>query len=179
MKLFLLFLLPAFVTAQSLDLKSLEPLAAKATDSSDINLDGAALQTASQFLTTQKSADERVKKLISGITSVKVKTFEFEKKGQYSDAELQPIRAQLQGSGWSRIVDVKEKHEEGVESSQIYLRSGSNGQVNGLVVISAEPKELSIVQIMGTVSPQDLALLNENLGLPKMKLEMPHQKKDN
>jgi hypothetical protein len=40
--------------------------------------------------------------------------------------------------------------------------------VDGMVVLAAEPKELTIVQIDGPIRPEDLASLSGKAGLPRL-----------
>jgi hypothetical protein len=39
--------------------------------------------------------------------------------------------------------------------------------MNGLVVLSAEPRELTIVHIDGPIRPEDIASLSGHVGLPR------------
>ena len=100
---------------------------------------------------------------MDGLKGVYVKSFEFEKEGQYSEADLAALRSQLRAPDWSNIVDVKEKHE----SSAIWLKTDGK-QTQGLVVLSAEPKELTFVQIIGVIDPSMLSELGGTMGIPKM-----------
>ena len=80
---------------------NLDSLAAKATESVDVSLDGNLLQLAAKFLSADKSENAKAKELISKLKGIYVRSFQFEKNGQYSQADLDPIRTQLQAPGWS------------------------------------------------------------------------------
>ena len=71
--------------------------------------------------------------------------------GQYSDTDLDAVRKQV--SNWSRILNVKEEHE----NVEIYMLS-QDGKPAGFLLIAAEPKELTVVNVTGTI---DLASLKE------------------
>ena len=45
------------------------------------------------------------------------------------------------------------------------------GEMNGLFVLAAEPRELTIVHIDGPVRPEDLASLSGHAGLPKFNFQ--------
>lgn len=93
--------------------ESLERLAAKAKETVNVSLDANMLQLAGNFLSTQKEGEAKVRELTGKLKGVYVRSFEFEKEGEYSDADVQPLRAQLtRERGWSRIVDVAEKTNE-------------------------------------------------------------------
>jgi hypothetical protein len=48
-----------------------------------------------------------------------------------------------------------------------------NDQLAEMVVIAAEPKELSFIDIVGSIDPEQLSLLGGQFGIPKMDLEGP------
>jgi hypothetical protein len=52
--------------------------------------------------------------------------------------------------------------------------SNSNNQIEELVVIAADPKELTIVHIDGPLDPSDLDKLGGDFGVPRV--EVPKQK---
>jgi hypothetical protein len=142
----------------------LDKLSARATESVDVNLDASMLQLASKFLSKEDPEEIKVKKLISKLKGVYVRSFEFDKEGQYSMTDVQSIRTQLQSPTWSRIVGVKSLKGE---NSEIYLKKEGD-QIGGLVVIAAEPKELTVVHIDGPINPEDLTDLEGHMGIPKL-----------
>src|SRR5882672_2480396 len=107
-----------------------DKLSAKAVEKLDVNLQGPVLEMASRFLGA--GDDAKIKQLVQGLKCVYVKSFTFDKAGQYSEADLNEIRAYVQAPGWSKIVDVKEKDG----SSAIYLRTDGK-QTGGIVIVSA------------------------------------------
>lgn len=151
----------------------LDKLSARATESVDVNLDASMLQLASKFLSKEDPEEMKVKKLISKLKGVYVRSFEFDKEGQYSLSDVQSIRMQLQSPTWSRIVGVKSLKGE---NSEIYLKKDGE-QIGGLVVIAAEPKELTVVHIDGPINPEDLTELQGHMGIPKLGKEAGKQLK--
>lgn len=147
-----------------------DKLAAKATEKVDVTLEGPMLEMASRFL--KDSGDERqVKQLISGLKGIYVRSFEFDKEGQYSEADVSAIRSQLRSPEWSSVVDVRDK----TESVTVYMKSDGK-QTQGIVVVAAEPKELTFVQIIGSIDPTMLGALGGKFGIPKMDFAMPKPK---
>ena len=136
---------PAF--AQKLDL-DLTDIAAKAKEKVEVSLDGAMLKSIqSGGLKDAAKLPPEIAKLFSNIESVAVRNYQFEKAGDYSDRDLDRVRRQVSGgAGWSRIINVKEKNE----NTEIYVFSTS-AQPTGFLIIAAEAKELTIVNIAGTV----------------------------
>lgn len=139
----------------------IEKLSAKASESTNITLDGPLLQLASQFLSSKDRDQAAAKTIISKLKGIHVRHFEFEKEGEYSDGDLDAIRAQLKSPAWTRVVDSKEKKEH----TQIFIRR-DKGELGGLVIISAESRELSIVRIDGAIDLTQLSKLGGNFGIP-------------
>jgi len=152
---------------QALDLKNLDKLAEKASDKVVISLDGSVLKMAAKFLSDADDPDSaKIKKLVSGLKGIYVKTFEFEKEGEYSPSDISAIRKQLE-SGWSRIVDVQSKKDG--ENAEIYLKTGAAD--GGLAIVCAGAKQLTIVNIVGKIDLDELSELGGNLGVPKIDVE--------
>jgi hypothetical protein len=131
--------------AQGVDI-NLDSLSAKAKEKAEVTLEGSLLTQALQ------KAPEKVKGAVANVSRVVVRHYEFATDGQYADSDLEAIRKQVSNSaGWSRVINVKEEHE----STEIYMLS-QNGKTAGFLLISAEPKELTVVHIVGSI---DLASL--------------------
>ena len=143
---------------------NLDRLAAKASDTVEVSLDGSTLQFAAKFLDSKDPDQDKVKKLIAGLTGIYVRSFEFQKTGEWTAADLEGIRNQLKTPDWSKIVGVKSN--EG-ETDEIYLRK-ENGKLTGVAVIAAEPKELTVVNIVGPIDLDSLAELGGHFHIPKM-----------
>jgi hypothetical protein len=159
----LVALLP--LAAQDIKLPaSLDRLAAKANEVVDVTLDASMLQMATRFL-NDKGDDAKVKKLASGLRGIFVKSFEFDKEGEYDMADVEAIRAQVRTPQWSRIVGVHSKKKG--ENSEVYLKN-EGGKITGVMIIAAEPKELTIVSITGIIDPDQLSDLSGHFGIPKI-----------
>jgi hypothetical protein len=150
---------------------NLDGLAAKAKESVDVNLDSSMLQLAWKFLSGHKHDEARAKELVVGLKGLSVRSFEFAEEGAYSQADLQPIRSQLQAPGWSKIVSVQERRE-GVE---VYLRADA-GRTTGAVIVAWEPRELTIVCLEGSIDLDRLSALAEQFGIPDVNLPRPTRK---
>jgi hypothetical protein len=157
-----------------LQLSSLDHLATKASESVDVNLDGRLMQLASKVLSGQDADEREVKKVIEGIKGIYVRSFEFENDGQYTSADVEVIRAQLRGPGWTRVVNITSKKEGNVE---VYLLMNGE-QVGGLAVLSTEDRELTVVNIVGPVDLEKLAKLEGQFGVPDLGIEGAKTKKN-
>lgn len=149
----------------------LEKLASKAAEVVDVTLDGPMLKLASKFIAADEDPDaDKTLELIKDLTGIYVKSFEFDKEGEYSPEDVEAIRAQLKAPGWARIVGVRSKRER--ENTDVYLMSaGSDKVAQGLVIIAAEPKELTVVNIVGPIDLDKLSALEGHMGVPKLEME--------
>ena len=114
------------------------------------------------LLDSERVANPEVAHLIAGIY---IKSFEFKKEGEYSPSDLDQIRAQLKSPEWSRIVGVKDA--ENGENLEVWVRT-VNGKVKGVAILAAEPKELTVANLVGSVDLNSLAELGGHFGLPRM-----------
>jgi hypothetical protein len=156
----------AQLPAQLLQLRitGLDGLASKATESADITLDSNLLQMAAGFLAGDgKDKDQaKVKDLLVNLKAITVRSYKFKEDGQYRIEDLEPIRAQLRTPGWSKIISSQSKGE----MSEIYTRT-DQGKIVGFAIIAAEPKELTVVAIEGSIDLKDLSKLG-GLGVPSI-----------
>lgn len=146
----------------------LDRLAAKAQEVVDVNLDGPMLQMAKKFLSDDKQEEADAKRLIEGLTGIFVKSFEFDKEGEYSQEDIEAIRSQIPSGVWSRIVGVRSRRSK--ENVDVFVRMVEN-KMAGMVVIAAEPTELTVVNLVGVIEVEKLNKLEGQFGIPRMDLE--------
>ena len=158
-----------------LQLSSLDHLAAKASQSVDVNIDEKLIRIALKVFSDQDAEERQIKEVVAGIKGIYVKSFEFEDDGQYTAADMNTIRTQLRGPGWTRLVNVMSKKEGNLE---VYLLM--NGEtVGGLAVVSSDVRELVVVNIVGPVNLDKLAKLEGHLGIPELGIESTKPKTEN
>jgi hypothetical protein len=136
-------------------------LATRASNYTEVTLDRKMLDFASHFMNDKDDAEG--KRIVSKLNGVYVRTYEFDKQGQYTPEDLEAIRRQFQTSEWSPMV--KERSKDGTDDSDIYMKL-VNGDVQGMFILNAEPKELNFVYIDGPIHPEDLADISGNFGIP-------------
>ena len=153
----------------------LDALAAKASETVDVNIDESLMQMTAKFLSSKDPDEAKVKALVNGLKGIYVKSFEFESEGQYSAADLESIRVQLRNSAWSKVVNINSKKEGSIE---VYLMHVA-GNINGLAVLAFEPKEIMVVNIVGPVDLEKLSDLEGNFGVPVLGIEYPKAKRKN
>jgi hypothetical protein len=156
--------LPALAQTSGLPLPTAveKQLEAKASNVTEVTLDKTMLGFASKFLDKKDSDQANAKQLINGLDGIYVRDYEFDKEGQYSMEDVDNLRKQFAGGDWVPMVHVNEKKSG--ESTDI-LAKMVNGESRGMFILSAEPKELTIVLILGPIKMDQLGELGGLGGL--------------
>jgi hypothetical protein len=134
-------------------------LAARASNYTEVTLDRKMLDFASNFMNDEDDAEG--KRIIAKLKGIYVRTYEFDKPGQYTAADLAQIRQAFSGPDWEPIVKSRGKDE----ADDVYMKM-VNGQMMGMIVLSVEPKELDFVYIDGPIRPEDLGAISGHFGIP-------------
>jgi len=138
-------------------------LAEKAIRKTEINLDQSLLGLAAAFLSENDADQAAAKRIIAGLTGVYVRVYEFASADGYSQADIEPLRRQLQGAGWGQIVS----STGAGETAGVWLRQ-ENGAASGLAVIVTDDREVTLVNLVGRIKPEDLAALGGQFGIPRL-----------
>jgi hypothetical protein len=172
-------ILAAALVAQAQDsriqMSSLDHLAAKASQTVDVNIDERLVRIAAKLLSDKDEDEREAKKLVTGLKGIYVKSFEFDNSGEYTQADVEAIRAQLRGPNWSRLVNVTSRKEGNLE---VYLLMNGE-QIGGLAVLHTDEKELTIVNLVGPVDLDKLAKLEGQFGIPNLEIEQSKPKTKN
>jgi hypothetical protein len=175
----LLLLIGISATAQAqsgkLELAQLDVLSSRASQTVDVNIDERLMQLTARFLSGKDDDERKIKELVNGLKGIYVKSFEFEREGDYSAADIESVRSQLRNPGWSRILNVNSKKEGSVE---VYLMT-IGSRVEGLAVLATDPKEVTIVNIIGPVDLDKLTELEGQFGVPELGIEKSKPKPKN
>jgi len=102
----------------------------------DVSLDKSLLRLAAHFLSDRDDDQVRAKRLIAGLDSVTVRSYEFDAAGEYTRADVDAVRAQLQPPAWSRVIGVTSKRNS--EDADVYVKTESSGNLGGIVIIAAD-----------------------------------------
>lgn len=144
------------------DLSALTP---QASDSVSITLDAALLSLAAGFLNGDDPQDAAVRDLIRGLKGIYVKSYSFEKDFVYPADAAAAVRAQLLAPAWQPIVSVHSARER--STVDIYICQVQS-TTRGLAIIATEPREFTIVNIVGSIDLDKLHKLEGRFGIPKL-----------
>jgi head-tail adaptor len=150
----------ASLQAQRINFELPQAIAAQASESIDVTLDGPLLRLAAKFLSG--SEEERAtREMVQKLEGIYVRTYKFDEAGVYDRSIVDRVRGQL-GPTWKKLVTVKSKRRENTE-----IYADTRGDViAGLVVISADPRELTFVNIVGPIDLEKLAAMEGQFGIP-------------
>ena len=159
--------LPSQATAADrtgqLDLPSFSHLQSKATEVVDITLGTWPLALASKFMEADDAESVEVKKLISGIKSIVVRSYEFDTDFAYSKDDVDAVRAQLAEPVWSHLVQVR-KRGKADQDVDVYVALDAD-TAKGFAIVASEPRKFTILNIVGSIGLDQIAKLQRHMDL--------------
>jgi hypothetical protein len=160
-------LLPEIGAAQDARLKlpDFSSLQGKATESVNISVSPLLLHFAGAFIDGKDADSAATKKLLAGIKSIEVRSYQFASDFAYSAADIDAVRKQLAAPGWSQLMQVH--HREKNEEVDMYVLI-ENNLTKGFALIASESRQFTIINIVGSISVEDLPKLEGQLHLPKV-----------
>jgi len=162
-------LFPATAAAQSpqLSLPDFRSLAHNASESVNINLGPWLLRMAGSLVDDKDPDAAATRKLLSGIDSIQVRSYEFNTDSAYSAADIETVRKQLEAPGWTPLLQSQD-HQKG-EKVDIYIMMDQD-HTKGFALIASEPRQVTIINIAGSIDLKSLPTLERQLHLPPVKL---------
>ena len=151
-----------FGQSAKLQLDNLDKLSDKAARVTDVTLDGSLLEFAVKIIEKADDGDsdtQQLKSIVKNLKGIYVKSFEFDEASQYSKADVEAIRSQLTGPRWTKIIQSSDKRHN--EHDEIYLLKVGD-RIEGVAILVAEAKELTIVNIVGEVPVDKIAALEHH-----------------
>jgi len=173
LKLLVALLAPAWAWAASnprLALPEFTALAQKATQAVTITLDPALLSLAGRFLDGSNPQDAAAKEVIKGLQGIYVRSYTFDEDSAYRQEDIDAVRKQLAAPGWNRLVETRSRKTHA--NVDIYIMV-ENNQAIGLAVIASEPRQFTIVNIVGAIDLEKLHKLEGQFGVPKLDIDVP------
>ena len=147
-----------------LSLDHLNRLTSDAHNVVDLTMDAGMLQAASALLAAGQGPDAAAARaLVAGLESVRVRNFEFDRAGVYTDADIEAVETQLKAP-WAKIISFNTREDHRRVDAYMW-RIGD--QPHGIVVVIAEPTKLVVVDVVGKIDLSQLGALKA-LGIPNV-----------
>lgn len=143
-------------------------LAGKASESVTVTLDSALLGLGCRFLNAEDPEQAGAKKLCSSLAGIYVRSYTFDTDFAYPKADIDGVRRQLSAPGWNRMVETRSRKEN--TDVDVYVLI-DKGKAAGLAIIASEPRQFTIVNIVGSIDLEQLHDLEGKLGVPNLEIE--------
>lgn len=155
-------------TSAKLDVNT-EELKGQADEVVEVNLDGKALQEGSKLLAIRDGISGSVKSVLGGIKGIYRKTYRFAAGNSYEEGAVTSIRSQMTNDGWAPMIDVQDKRQN--KGLTVYSFTSTDGtSPNGVTVISTDPGEITVLNLVGDIDLDALADVGATLGMPAMSI---------
>jgi Domain of unknown function (DUF4252) len=97
-------------------------------------------------------------KTLAGVKSVQIRSYRFESDYACPEADLGSLRSQLAAPGWTRLVEAQRRDKGNVA---VYLALDDH-VVRGLAILACQPREFTIVNVVGTIDVDQVARLRHS-----------------
>jgi hypothetical protein len=142
-----------------------DSLQREATESVNVTLGQWPLSLASWALgQSSDPKDKDLREVLMHVDSITIRTFKFAR--DYDHSAVDRVRQLLSAPEWNRVIQVRNQGEEAVDIFVMHSRD----TLNGLAVLACKPRELTIVNIVGSVDPAKLASVMHHFGGPDLPL---------
>ena len=155
-----------------IDISHLARLEDKASEVVDVTIDRRTLRLALKYFSNSKDPDEiKIRDLVAGIEGIYVKVYQFENEQEYAVSDFETIHTQLKAPGWIRLAGVRSKKKDAT-NVEVSMMTDDDDNLLGLAIIAAEPKQIAVVNIVGTFDPARIRELSGKFkGLPDLDLD--------
>src|ERR1700690_77238 len=143
-------------------------LAQKGSESVTIALDPTLLSMAARFLDGNDPQDAATKEIIKGLRGIYVRSYTFDKNAENAQPDIAPVRSQRSAPGWNRLVQTHSRKTRADVDIYIML---DHDQAVGLALIASEPRQFTIVNIIGAIDLDKLHKLEGQFGVPKLDID--------
>jgi len=154
-------------TSAKLDIDT-EELKSQADEVVEVNLDGKALEQGSKLLAVRSGISNSFKSVLGSIKGIYRFTYRFALGNPYGIDAMENLHRQMTDSGWAPMIDVQNRKES--TGLTVYSYTSEDDSPNGITVISNDPSEITVLNLVGDVDLEALARVGETLGMPVMNI---------
>jgi Domain of unknown function (DUF4252) len=138
----------------------LDHLATVALKTVEVTLDETGLRAITKLAAANARDRAKLKERLNRLKGVYFRSYEFAGEGQYSEADVEALRVQLNTPGWERIVDVRGRQGQ---RDEVYLMP-QNREIVGFTSISTRPRRLCVINLAGQIDLEEMNLLDKQFG---------------
>jgi hypothetical protein len=121
---------------------------------------------------TDQDADAAAARMaLKGLRALHVQHYEFATDFAYSKSDLDGVRRQLAGAGWSPIAHVRDQKKS--EDVDVYLALDRD-RITGLAIVASEPREFTIVNAVGSLTMRQVDALRGHFQIQHDALAKEH-----
>lgn len=141
-----------------LELPDFDYLRGKATETVDISLGSFAFFLTRSVIDEDDPQSAAVRDLLKGVHSMRVRHYEFDDDFVYSRSDLDRVRSQLSARGWSTLARMRDRRTDEAIDICVALE---NEKITGLAIVATEPREFTIINVVGKLDVQQVAALRK------------------
>lgn len=154
-------------TSAKLDIDT-EELKSQADEVVEVNLDGKTLEEGSKLLAVRSGISNSFKSVLGSIKGIYRFTYRFALGNPYEIDAMENLHRQMTDGGWAPMIDVQNQKEN--TGLTVYSFTSEDDAPNGITVISNDPSEITVLNLVGDVDLEALATVGETLGMPVMSI---------
>jgi hypothetical protein len=158
-----IFSVPVKAQEARLQLDQLNHLASRARETVEVTMDRPAVQLVAKLTSLSGDDQNRFRDLAVRLQGIYVRGYEFEREGEFSEADVETVRSQLRTPSWRRIVQVRERSGE---NNEVYIMPRAE-VAEGVAVISTDPRRLCVINLVGSLSLDEFNLLDREFKFTK------------
>jgi len=149
----------------------IETLRQGASSKTEFTLDHSMLILASKL----DSNNEDLVRVIAGVSGVSVHRYRFAEPWTYDMNAIRAVKDGYQTGGWMQVVNKHDK--DGFPGATDLWIRWENDVISKIAILVARSKEVTFVEITGSISPLDLSHLGGHFGIPKIEggVRVPNQ----
>jgi hypothetical protein len=155
-------------TRGQLALPDFTALADKASEMVSVNVDPKVLGLACRFLNPADPDQAAAQQFCTSLTGIYVRKYTFDKDYAYPKSDIDGVRKQLAAPGWSQIVGAISRKENTVVDVYVLI---DGDKVRSLAIIASEPREFTVVNVVGSIDLEKLHELEGKFGVPELEIE--------
>ncbi len=140
----------------------------------EVNVPTGVIKLAAQIVEKQQPD---VADILHGLQSVRVNVIGLDDENRPEvQKRAEKIRKELSGNGWERLVTAQEKDQD----VSVYLKMDDKGAIQGVTAVVLDGKDEAVfVNVVGSIKPDQLAMLGDKLHIdPLKKLGFLNNKSD-